>query len=450
MLTRTIPIQRVTGPPPRVILKGAAWRAEAAQNLKVFVGMTNDHQSSQKIPLFDNLSGIARTLYISDSDRRKRFCLQVKIFYDNGRDLGTFSSKPIKVISKPTRKKSSVANADMCIESGSEIALFNRIRSQAGSTRYLSGDAQGFTSTTRDWSTLKIVNASSAQASGGGAAWEPASNTINYSAEIILEDKSANMVSSTFVMRKVEKNTVVSSATDPVSQLQKVVLYIKGSEKSYLGFLDGKVQACAASGSLKDPASGELRDYVDDGCVWTIASTDRCEYTFCDQRPPGSNAVSPVEPVPVVNYTKNHGSVVEIYGENFHGHHAVWFDDVQCESSLRCHELLLCKPPPISKFLGEGQLCREEKTVSILIVRSDGLIYPTASRYTYDVDPLEVLQMAERGAAAAATQAAVTDAAAAIAPAEAGSAAAAARGETPAVAVAESSAGSEAAPAAGQ
>ena len=376
----------------------------------------------------------------------------MKLFYDDGRVVGDFSSKPIKVISKPTRKKSSVANTDMCIESGSEIALFNRIRSQAGATRYLLKGEHGFTSTTRDWGTLRIKFATpdaaggagsgsgsvggsgggggaagsgggaagsgggsgaAAAAAGGGGGGGDFAGSINYSAEITLQDEKSDEVSQILVIRKVEKNTVVSSATDPVSQLQKVALYIKGSEGSYLGFADGDVKACAASGSLKDAASGEQRDYISDGCIWTIASTDRCEYTFSDLRPVGPAALTPVEPVPVVNYTKNHGTVVEIYGADFQDCHSVWFDDVRCETNLRCPEILLCRPPPLSEFADGGRGASKEKTVSILIVRSDGVIYPTCTCYTYDVDPHVVLQMAEQdtNAANAAAAAAATAAA---------------------------------------
>ncbi|RUO96043.1 hypothetical protein BC936DRAFT_142717 [Jimgerdemannia flammicorona] len=81
---------------------------------------------------------VSKHLYINDADeKRKRVEVLVKIQLANGINLGTFASKGIKVISKPSKKRQSVKNMELCIHHGTTISLFNRIRSQTVSTKYL-------------------------------------------------------------------------------------------------------------------------------------------------------------------------------------------------------------------------------------------------------------------------------------------------------------------------
>ncbi|KAJ1975243.1 hypothetical protein H4R34_004409 [Dimargaris verticillata] len=81
---------------------------------------------------------VSKNLYINEADeKRKRVKVQVKLQTPHNESIGSFLSKPIKVISKPSKKRQSLKNIELCIHHGTTISLFNRLRSQTVSTKYL-------------------------------------------------------------------------------------------------------------------------------------------------------------------------------------------------------------------------------------------------------------------------------------------------------------------------
>ena len=63
--------------------------------------------------------------------------LQLNITSSESTQTSSFSAEPVRIISKPTRKKN-IAKFENRIYSGSVVSLFNRIASQTTSTSFLS------------------------------------------------------------------------------------------------------------------------------------------------------------------------------------------------------------------------------------------------------------------------------------------------------------------------
>lgn len=86
---------------------------------------------------------VGKQLFISDVDeKKKKVEALVKVTAPASDDepervIGVFPSRPIKVISKPSKKRQSAKNLELCINHGSTISLFHRLRSQTVSTKYL-------------------------------------------------------------------------------------------------------------------------------------------------------------------------------------------------------------------------------------------------------------------------------------------------------------------------
>uniref|UniRef100_A0A8C7WSN0 Recombination signal binding protein for immunoglobulin kappa J region-like n=1 Tax=Oryzias sinensis TaxID=183150 RepID=A0A8C7WSN0_9TELE len=158
-------------PPPCVYISGPGWRI-TQDHMKGYADSVHGYMcldiSSQSQAdtfklVFDEqpdsrrMFACAKSLFISDQDKRKHFCLLLRLFLGSRQEVGSFQSRMIKVISKPSQKRQSLKNADLCISSGSRVALFHRLRSQTVSTRYLSVDRGAFIASARRWTAFTIT-----------------------------------------------------------------------------------------------------------------------------------------------------------------------------------------------------------------------------------------------------------------------------------------------------
>ncbi|ORX81409.1 LAG1-DNAbind-domain-containing protein [Basidiobolus meristosporus CBS 931.73] len=304
--------KRFLCPPPTVLLLGQNWRTSAYHkggsttdnstlaSPKLTIGIPGESGQQQGILEWSGPSNstvdssavesssvgrcVAKHLFINDADeKRKRVEVLVNVQSSAGHAMGTFISKPIKVISKPSKKRQSVKNMELCIHHGTTISLFNRIRSQTVSTKYLGvstpsssssafGNSACFVARTGRWDPFVIWlvdlnrrNTSTEQnvtppppgfpapptiaihPQEYSMSFSPGSDSrsssdgkspipIHYNQPVVLQCLSTGLISPVMIIRKVDKGSlVVGNGTgtgreemlgDPVSQLHKVAFQI--------------------------------------------------------------------------------------------------------------------------------------------------------------------------------------------------------------------------------
>uniref|UniRef100_A0A915M7W2 Uncharacterized protein n=1 Tax=Meloidogyne javanica TaxID=6303 RepID=A0A915M7W2_MELJA len=378
-------------PPPMVYLRGKGWKIRGliAQNgpdvshnvtgLNNNIGWSNDETSTNNTDYdyeepraFIGIVGAKdqdrhalewqkdscgrcaiKALHISENDnnRRKYFTLSVHCFYKSGQLLGKFESKRIKVISKPSKKKnitlsanshnnskqSDIKNQGINIASGTEIALFSRVRSQTTNTRYLFVKDGKFVAHSKFWGSFTI-------------------HLID-----LPEDEHFDPYSDDFAVKDgfINYGSIVK-LVDSVTGLALPMMALS-IEK------DGRV-------------------VFKDGAQWTIISTDTMHYRFYEALGPTPTEISPV---PIVNFLEMHASdtvpsiaYVELLGQNFYPNLQVWIGSTPVQTFLVNKELIRFALPSLlalNKEEGVDFVIGVRQQSSPVIATQDSLSSPSST-----------------------------------------------------------------------
>uniref|UniRef100_A0AAZ1XGP5 Recombination signal binding protein for immunoglobulin kappa J region-like n=1 Tax=Oreochromis aureus TaxID=47969 RepID=A0AAZ1XGP5_OREAU len=297
-------------PPPCVYITGHGWKV-MQDHLKVCGYIVRSLTLMLSVSR-QQMFACAKSLFISDQDKRKHFCLL----------------RMIKVISKPSQKRQSMKNADLCISSCSRVALFNRLRSQTVSTRYLSVDRGAFIASARHWTAFTITMGKLDDQCADQGGFVLSEGFICYGCVVQLVCTESGAALPPMVIRKVNKQHAILDVDEPVSQLHKCAFQFRDNPHAYL-------------------------------CLTNDA---------------------------IIQYQVNgggHVAMLEIHGENFTPHLKVWFGNGEAETMYKSPKSLLCVVPDVSVFSDGWRCLRRVITVPLSLVRLDGLIYRTSYSFTY-------------------------------------------------------------------
>ncbi|XP_019736640.1 recombining binding protein suppressor of hairless-like protein isoform X1 [Hippocampus comes] len=351
----------------------------------------------ETLPNMTGMLACSKSLFISDQDKRKHFRLLLRLFLEVGsvrqevgsikQEVGSFHSRLIKVISKPSQKRQTMKNADLCISACSRVALFNRLRSQTVNTRYLAVEGGAFVASARQWTafTITLVEEQHAERQGDFVLSE---GFICYGSVVQLVCTESGLTLPPMVIRKVNKQHAVLSVDEPVSQLHKCALEMRDTPQAFLAVANDAVVLHQATPSTREAG----RVLLNDGSCWTVIGVEVVEFGFCQAD--AAYVRTPVTPFPDVTGLEvsggGHAATLEVHGENLGPHLKVCFGRSEVDTVFKSTKCLVCVVPDVCALWcgcrGNGS-CHSGSgavTVPISLRRPcDGVVYRTAFSFTY-------------------------------------------------------------------
>lgn len=340
--------KRFLCPPPIVTLVSQPGADKPKVSMGIVCG-SSDTSIEQLASLDEDMQSTFRYLHVSGTAKAKQFSLRVSlsstcsspsssssssaissssissstaVIDENDRPFATFLSNPVYIISKPSKKTAKNRTMSSCISTSAPVALFNRINSQTVSTKYMSTHAGRLCAKNSSWTPFEIIIVKQPSTSTDATTVAPSySSTLGgestiplaYGMEIILKDNATGSTSPPVIVRKVEKNRIVSCAYGPVSQMQKIALQVASSANARPVYLSASGPAVAetpaaavvgrsqrlnlseknnisgstwistAESDIKQPTSATLElayEQVSDYLCWTIVGIAKFQYRF--------------------------------------------------------------------------------------------------------------------------------------------------------------------------
>uniref|UniRef100_A0AC34QNB1 Uncharacterized protein n=1 Tax=Panagrolaimus sp. JU765 TaxID=591449 RepID=A0AC34QNB1_9BILA len=341
----------------------------------------------------------AKSLFINNADKRKYFRMRLEFVAYLGQTtpikyLGGFDSSPVHVISKPPKKQSTRTSdaGHVCLKSGMKIALFNRLRAQTFSTRYLYVQGASFVGSSDHWSCFYIY-AVAQDVDNDDEEFTTQNGFIHYGSVVRIVDSSTGVSTPNLIVRKIEKEMIKVDiiVSEPVAQLHRIGFQIAGSESSYWSI--SVSQIIQREVNVLGPGLHEAHDSI----AWIAAEADVYEFKFFQATGPTLN---PVSPVPLVwdimlEGTSEHNAIVELRGRSLGEHLEVWFGLVPSTIISANDGFMRCQVPYITTVLShpnnnvgctEYNQSESKVAVPITLIRKDGVVYPTDAKFVYNIN----------------------------------------------------------------